>query len=388
VPTILPDPSPGSSWPGEAPALRWWSRLYPCAEYRLIRPRKIFRVETLEVVAAQLDECRSLIERDSVTNLRMALILADNAVEVILAHKIENALAMNPIYENYLRLVDEFPDEADDHEHAAEARSKLVSKKERREISRNFDKKVDFLLDRGHIDAAVGACLHKLHEYRNEAYHQGRVREGNLPQAVRIYFGVACTLLEGFGDPSPLMHKLWPLKEIAEAMPTVMKLSKAEEHRVLDVVTPSPSAVARALSSKVKIDTDTLRHDLTSYLRAQIDQIEREIDFCLKYGSHLFDGWKRADMVRMAYMIKAMESGGAALTLEEMRGRRYPTNYNDLERWRGEASDLASLRDRTALFAEFARIENELDPCLESLKDLVTQVDREYEARMDRIRGR
>ena len=345
-------------------------------------------VETLEVVVAQLDECRSLIERDSVTALRMALILADNVAEVIMANKIENMLPFNPIYENYVRTVEQYPSAFDEEEQVNEARSKYIDKKTRREIERDFGKKVYFLTDRGFIDPPVAASLHKLHKYRSEAYHQGRVREGNLPQAVRIYFDLDCALLEDFDKPSPIVGKLWGLQELMESMPTVMRYSAAESKELRFAVNPSPSAVARSLSFTVQLDLVTLREDLAIYLRSQVDQIDSEMDFCLEYGHFLFANWKNADMIPMAYVLKDMETGGRALSLEEMRGKQFPTKCADLDRWRTEASQLTDICERATLFANFARIENELDPCRDSLRELASEVDRAYEHRMDLIRGK
>jgi hypothetical protein len=65
-------------------------------------------------------------------------------------------------------------------------------------------------------------------------------------------------------------------------------------------------------------------------------------------------------MLRMAQMIDVMGKGGSPLSLEQMRGRRYPYSVADFQRWKQEIADLANLSTRDALLERFARIEDEM----------------------------
>src|SRR5688572_29707981 len=115
-------------------------------------------MEQLEQVVVQFDECRRLMEKRSTAHLRLALILIDNAVEVIMLHRIRNELARNHMYEKVLEVLgDDPPSEEAGSKYLDEAREKYVSKSRRREIDRLFGAKVEFLVERRLMPAVPGA---------------------------------------------------------------------------------------------------------------------------------------------------------------------------------------------------------------------------------------
>ena len=106
-------------------------------------------LEWLELVVVQFDECRRLIEKGGTGYLRLALILIDNAVEVIMFHRIKNALVFNYLHGNLIETYEPNRIHGPDPELVEEARENFVPKSKRRDIERNFGKKVDFLVRRG-----------------------------------------------------------------------------------------------------------------------------------------------------------------------------------------------------------------------------------------------
>lgn len=206
-----------------------------------------------------------------------------------------------------------------DPELVAEAREKFVPKSKLRDIEHNFGKKVDFLLGRGMIHASLGAGLHKLHDYRNEAYHRDKLRTETLAPAVRIYFDMACTLLADFDNPGPLVKKMWSPAEFAEKHPGLTKYASLDD--LWYTTDGMPKSVSERLLAEVALDVDTLRDDLVNHLRGRISEIEKELAFS-QWSLGMFEGWKLTDMLRMAQMIADMDKGGPALSLEQMRGKK------------------------------------------------------------------
>jgi hypothetical protein len=148
-----------------------------------------------------------------------------------------------------------------------------------------------------------------------------------------------------------------------------------------------PRLVSERLLAEVALDVDTLRDDLMTHLRGRISEIEKELAVS-QWSLGLFEGWKLSDMLRMAQMIADMDKGGPPLTLEQMRGKNYPYRLGDLERWRTEIDGLEDFSGRHGLFAAFARIENQIEPCYDVVYELALQVDRMVQEEIDFIRGK
>jgi hypothetical protein len=232
-------------------------------------------LEQLELVVVQLDECRRLLDKGGTAYLRLALILIDNAVEVIMFRRFQNALAFNHVRGELLKSYDESGHEGPEPELVAEARETYVPKTKRRDIERSFGEKVDFLVQRGLISASIGAGLHKLHNYRNEAYHRDKLRTETMAPAVRIYFDMGCTLLADFDNPKPLIKKMWDPVEFAEKHPGITKYASLD--KLWHTTDGMPRLVSERLLAEVALDVDTLRDDLMTHLRGRISEIEKEL---------------------------------------------------------------------------------------------------------------
>ena len=193
----------------------------------------------------------------------------------------------------------------------AEAQDKYIDDKRARQIERNFGQKVRLLVDRGYLEPTLGACLDRLHEYRNEAYHKGHVRVGNLQQAVRIYFEIDCTLLADLHNPAPSLTRIWTPSELTETQPTVAKYVERSPIGQANTGATMPRVVAEQLALSGQLDLRGLREDSVHYLHSQIGEMESEIDFCLTAGGSYPDGWKRTDVVRCAFMARELAKGRA-----------------------------------------------------------------------------
>lgn len=342
-------------------------------------------LEQLEVVAVQLDQCRKLIEQGIEAHSRVALLLADNAAELIMRRQVIQALQFNHLYEKYPEMQDLPPDH--------ELRAKIgdyVNEKRERKIEHNFREKVRFLVERGIIDPVLGAGLQKLHVYRNEAQHQDKLRSATIGPAARIYFDMACTLLASYKPMVLFYRAVLPGQPegtedwFGSNYPTVAALVRDQPATRYEV------AVAEQLRGSIAPDDlGALRQSLEQHLSGRIDEMERDLKLSQE-SVDLFEGWKPADMLRMAQMLAEAEKQNREpqLTLEQMRGRSWTYKLLDFERWRAEIADLSGLTDRNSLFAAFARIEDELEPCHAMVADLAEQVDRIVEDIGNFIRGK
>lgn len=125
-------------------------------------------LEQFRLIVEQLEVCRDLVLTDVAPKSRMALILLDNAAEVILYRVSREALEDDVFFR---RIVP--------------ARFSL---KQRNAIERFFEPKLDFVASKNEIDVASVEMLRVLHRYRNAAVH----RDTHNPTVIPILARLAC----------------------------------------------------------------------------------------------------------------------------------------------------------------------------------------------------
>jgi hypothetical protein len=321
-------------------------------------------LEQLEMSAVHLEECAALVNRGSVAHLRIALILVDNAVEVVMNRKIAQLMAYNHIetITDFLRQLRSGHDP--------------VSKKRRDKIDRSFPAKVEFLLERGGIDEPTALSVNKLHDYCNEVQHRDVLRKDVLKPAVRVYFELACQMLATY-EPQVLFHRaFFTLEEhiawIEANYPTVAKYQRLS---ILHSSTGGGSSVAFAIYDQIEegMDFESIQNDLISYLTRRIDQI----DTALGRGLELMyaEGGLDKDLLIRFAQVSDEDSGA----LVDLRRRNFKYQYIDLERWRGEVDALKNAIERSKLFAQFARIEDDLQPCWSQVTEMVDAFEQMWE---------
>src|SRR5207248_10392143 len=178
-------------------------------------------MKRLELVIVQFEEVKRLIEVGRVPQLRLAHILLDSAVELIMHRMVEVELDRERFHfdqlENLRRLEAmrksdnplhrRFASGPSDDQLSADIKrleGAVTSKNKRKRINHNFGDKIDFLVERAKLPGDLAPVLKKLHDYRNETYHRDQHRVEVIRPAVLIYFDAACTVLDHY-EPGRLI---------------------------------------------------------------------------------------------------------------------------------------------------------------------------------------
>jgi len=151
-------------------------------------------MEDFRNIIEQLEEAKLFIKRGSVSTCRIALILTDNTVELILHSVSEHKLSMYEVNKRLNAQMQEI-------ERKAKVKGKLsslpeLSASEVRSIRRSFPEKVKFLAREKFLDSTISDCLVELHETRNAAFHRGETNSTTMYILAMIYFRVACTVFK------------------------------------------------------------------------------------------------------------------------------------------------------------------------------------------------
>lgn len=333
-------------------------------------------MQQLELIVVQLEEAKGMIEKGRMAHLRLAFILLDSVTELILHRTVQSELwdqeVLVGLLSTYKQLEAHGSAEAAAEVEAIEAR--IISKSELNKIDRNFDAKVDFLVERGVLDAAIAPVLEKLHKYRNEMYHRDKLRPEVIKPATLIYFDSACTVLTSY-------RHLYTLYGSPSELGPELRRYAVADGPLSFVRQDLPQRIAAQLRHEVGLDLPQVRRALVQYLNARLDEMRDGLTFIEDNLGlpHLVPG----DALRL---VQANLT--ATTTLEQVRGRTYPYSKKDLERWRSLVSALESIDDKHHLVREYAGIEDAFEPLEQKIEKAVRDLDRHLSLQDDIARGK
>ena len=328
-------------------------------------------MQSLELVIVQFEEAKRLIKIRRAPQLRLAHILLDSAVELLMHRMAWWELDRERYHfeqlENLRRLEAAGRSEPWFRDEIQRLEGKVVSKTRRKKIDSNFGDKIDFLVERDRLPADIGPVLKKLHEYRNETYHRDQHRVEVIYPAVLIFFDAACTVLEHY-EPGTMIGRgsLGPeLARLYEELP------RPQDPFQL------PRRAAGQLRQEVGLDLGTVRSALRDHLVSRLADLKDGLEYieeCLSY-SDVTPG----DAIR----VMQIEEGDvdAIFNTEILRSRPYPLTMDDVDIWIDRAKALDRLVDKHALFAEFGAIEDCFEKLEQSVSKAVWQIDEQANMR-------
>ncbi len=329
-------------------------------------------MENIALISVQLEEAKRMIEIGSQPHLRLALLLLDNAAEVIMHRMCTRATFLNHGYKQLIDTASKMsgPMVDDDAKWLEEARSKYVTPTRMKKIDRYFDEKARFLARVGDIEQPVAQVLCKMHSYRNEAYHNDTLRVGSLRPCVMLYFDLACDL---FGRCQPMWVK------ISDPPDSLARYVQKGTRGGLDL----PARIGEALRRELNLDLPAIRESLIRHLNDRLDEIDESLDFIA-----VNEPVSRSRAAVLHIVQTWTSNPDPFATDEEVFAEDVKFSMADLLRWRQRVTAIERLDNRLRMFIEFARIEGEFEPLEKQVKEIAILVDQHIEDQIDAIRGK
>jgi len=216
-------------------------------------------VEQFRLLVEQLEVCRDLILTGTPVKARIALILLDNAAEVILFRLSERTLNSD----TYLKWI----------------QPERLSIKEKRILDRLFKAKLDLACSEHSIGEPTATILNILHSYRNAAFH----RDTHNPAVVATLARVAFKAVSGLFAHTRAGIELSASGGRDEAeMEWLTKYGL--EKRFIDYE-KAAHVIAKQLAIKGQPSLDTVREHLTSDIHSRIMAIRQLIQDELPWKS-------------------------------------------------------------------------------------------------------
>lgn len=226
-------------------------------EYFYNRGNIEYRMKFLAQVIEQIEEAANQLDKQTVTGSRLALILIDNLIEILMYNCTKDELTLDDqiaiIYGTYLFMWDEIPGsdssrfieflnkkynidwvktenikKTDDTTISVSTEKKFLSLKLNKEQNRvnleiddcrtakfisrtqngniivcetykdkypEFKNKTQFLLSYEIISLEHKVIMDICHKFRNEAYHANKLHDRIIDQIVKVYFAICCEIL-------------------------------------------------------------------------------------------------------------------------------------------------------------------------------------------------
>ena len=210
-------------------------------------------MERLRLLYEQIEEAKRLMLSGTLTNLRLALILLDNAAELIMYRELSYRFAED----DYYARLRELPDPK-------------YSPQERRKAEQEFKPMVKLLRHKlGMISEEQATVLCVCHEMRRDAFHRGEMNPTILRPVTELLFLIVCELAKAFPVHSYTIAGGVPSRENADFM---ARFQLDRPDTLGDETTKE--SIYRKLIEGIAIDASlrqTLSEDLQERIAAIID---------------------------------------------------------------------------------------------------------------------
>jgi hypothetical protein len=329
------------------------------------------------MVVDQIEEAKRLIGLGGLSNLRMALLLLDNASEVLMYRVIRNKLLHREMEDRITASAKRSMPPHVFEEWKGTWAKEPMSRKARNAIEKTYDAKVDFLIEAKRLGSGVGRVLKAIHRYRNEAYHRDKVRKETIGPAVMVLFGIVTDLLPAL---PPGMVSLTGGQQEYAAFRQRYKL----DHE-FSLLHGGLEQIRDELQKNMPMAQEETARDLAEHLLSRLDDLVRDLGFVQQSSAGEFT--LEQQFARMQ-LWKASEH--VAETPNDQRFKEYvaPRTLRDIERWRLEAQKLSTIPDRLKLLGTFAALELEMEPMEELADEIADHIHHAIDMQIDILRGK
>ena len=327
-------------------------------------------MERLRRTVVQLEEAKRFILDGEVARLRLAVILLDNSVEVMLHRRVSETLQHANTYARIVSKLSDGPLDAKGEELRQELSAELIPRSRQKQVNKYFGEKLKLLVEREGLQPAVASVLRHLHDYRNELQHHDHVRPESIRPAALILFDIAVdlmtTLVPGsmsFGSDDNIN---WLQDYGLEPIP----FGRDDLRQV----------IANGLRSGLDLDVAGVREALIAHLTTRLDTMDANHAELAGYG---------LDPAQLAEALRHHERWEQGLPDEPFTGTdvtpfdRLPS----LPHWRSDVAVLAGLNDKLELFDRFGTLEDDLEPLENGLQEVVDMISAAGEFASDIARG-
>ncbi|MYA25357.1 MAG: hypothetical protein F4091_10715 [Acidimicrobiales bacterium] len=354
------------------------------------------------LIVEQLDRAASELHADHEIGNRLALILVDNATELLVHRQCSDLLEMHEwhaaLYARYQRVVPgAMLNELDQSESIL---SKLLLPKQlARAKGRSLPDKLHVLRQIGDITAEEHQFIATAHNYRNELYHAGLTHDHIVRAVASQYFLLCCELFSRMKNHGFFGMTMSSEDNYSEIFRKYLGVSD-DQTLIIGV---DRKALSGQLLAALPSDLPSLPATLTSSAHDYIKELSDNFEFVIQNNPQALDADQVLALIQWQRDL-AFELGRANLldrklsTEEESQladvAKRIARDWKQRFRtvpyksWRVRASRLANELNPLIAMKKYEDLRGEMRYLEDALEPAVDAVDQWVQSEIDRRRGK
>jgi hypothetical protein len=338
------------------------------------------------VIIEQLNLSKKLILENDTASLRMALILLDNAAEILMYRKVLSEFHHNEFYEKLRGQAKSFmPSDIFDKFITEHSVPEVIEEKNRRKILKYFDEKITFLCDNiGLIPSPSGAVLSSLHKYRNETYHRDMIRNEILRPIALLYFELVSNLIIHLQQGATSYHS----EDDWSNFFTKYGLGESE-HKLRMLSDADIEAILNGFRAELSITLRELEESLREYVLNRLNESLDRLDFISEaLGNKDLDIILK--LIQFTETEASIEFNNRDLLLQSEKFSRFTASVTigNFLRWKEKAQTFAALENKLTLFITFKKLEDEFEAIEHKILDVADELDSAIQLAIDIARGK
>lgn len=344
-------------------------------------------MERLIFILEQIEESKRLIQIGGVPQLRMALLLLDNASEILMHREVQQALVGSRLHKNLLAAMIPFRGNNMNIQQDQEAEEiikslerHIISPVQIAKIKRYYLEKVKFLVEKGKLTISLGQVLSVTHRYRNLAYHQEKIRKETIRPIV-LLFEVVCELLVILPSGIPSFED----EADYSWFESRYKISPDDifEDKGL-------RGIQEILRGSLPLKILDFQNFLADHLEQRLVDFFYWLDFFAQHSR-----WRdtREGALKRIQFLKSQFWDSSRSTASPEFDKAFQIfmpkfSLEMVEEWHFKIKNLKYFSDKLSVFAEFANLEQFLEPIEEVVHEAAFELDAAIQGAIDRRRGK
>ena len=354
-------------------------------------------------VVKQLDRAAHELETDHPINNRMALILIDNAAELLIHRQCVGHLETDNEYSRLWKAHESIAarnPNADQTEILEELRASLLTTNQRKGASGiRFGPKLKVLYQTDELKSTERQFIKIAHGYRNQLYHVGLTHDDVIRAIAGQYFLLTCNLfvrLEGAGFFGHTFSSIDEYSEVAKRY-----LPMRDGH--VDTFGFDKKIVAEKLRRALPSDIADLSKTLGYSARTAVEEVRDELEFLVINNPFGFDSEKMIEVAQWQKDLsdelekqgidglwidpgyrESLEQVEASLALKwKQRHRSLP-----VEKWLDRADGIQREHDPLVALEKYQSLRNDMNYLERAIRTAAEELDEAIQAEIDRRRGK
>ena len=272
-------------------------------------------------IVEQLDRAAAELTTDHPINNRLALILIDNATELILHRQCTDRLERDSLASGLWKTFQAITEDTVLEEHVdfpEGLREYVMTPRQRSKVKGNFlEGKLKVLEDMGDLTAAERRFIAIAHDYRNELYHVGLTHDDITRAIAGYYFLFCCDLFVRMGN----LASLGPSFSSNDRFTDVAGRYLPVRNGRIDTLHVDRTDLARKLRCALSVEIPHLAETLADSARKSIKAVVEQFGFLVRDNPFRFDASKVIEIAQWQQDLTE------ALDREDVDGLWVDPNY-------------------------------------------------------------